>query len=132
MLMNTLVSALPTTTVLSNEAVPSTAVPSNAMLAAAAKASAARPLAVYGPGAVACAGACIGGGYPAGTAGGAGKVTGGYVPEFVETVHPPKARLSATRGSNVQSTVQHNTMTRLIPVLPGGVGPHPAREPKPA
>jgi len=132
MLMNTLASALPTTTVLSNEAVPANAVPSEAMLAAANKASAARPLAVYGPGAAACAGAWIGGGYPAGTAGGVGKVMGGDALGFVEAIKPPKVRYSATNGSNVQSIVQHNTMTRLIPVLPGGVGPHPAREPKPA
>ena len=121
MLKNTLASALP-----------SSDVPSNAMLAAAVKAGAARPLAVSGPGAAACAGSWIGGGYPAGTAGGAGNVTGGYVHGFADAVQPPKARLSATDGGNVQSTVQHNTMTRLIPVLPGGVGPHPAREPKPA
>jgi hypothetical protein len=132
MLMNTLASALPTTTVLSNEAVPSNAVPSKAMLAAAAQAGAARPEAVYGPGAVGCAGTWIGGGYPAGTVGGAGKVTGGYAPAIIDAVQPPKVRFSATNGTNVQSTVQHNTMTRLIPVLPGGVGPHPAREPVPA
>jgi hypothetical protein len=121
MLINTLASALP-----------SSAVPSSAMPVAAAKASAVRPLAVYGPGAAACAGAGIGGGYAAGAEGGAGKVTGGYVPGFVDAVQPPKARFSAIDGGNVQGTVQHNTMTRLIPVLPGGVGPHPAREPEPA
>jgi hypothetical protein len=138
MLINTLASALPpttalpTTAVLSSEAVPVGAVPSDALPAAAAKAAAARPLAGYGPGAVGCAGDWIGGGYPAGPAGAASKVTGGYAPGFVDAVHPPKARFSATNGSNVQSTVQHNTMTRLIPVLPGGVGPHPEREPKPA
>jgi hypothetical protein len=132
MLINTLANALPTPTALSNEAVTSLAVPSNAMLAAAVKASAARPLAVSGPGAVVCAGAWIGGGYPAGAAGGVGKATGGYAQGFVGSAQPQKARFDATNGSNVQSTVQHNTMTRLIPVLPGGVGPHPAREPKPA
>jgi hypothetical protein len=95
MLKNTLASALP-----------SSAVPSNAMLAAAVKAGAARPLAVSGPGAAACASSWIGGGYPAGTAGGAGNVTGGYVHGFVDAVQPPKARLSATNGGNVQSTVQ--------------------------
>jgi hypothetical protein len=118
MLMNTLASALP------SDAVPSNAVPSNAVLATAAQAGAARPLAVSGPGAVVCAGAWIGGG--------AGKATGTYAHGFVDDVRPPKVRFDATVGSNVQSTVQHNTMTRLIPVLPGGVGPHPAREPAPA
>jgi hypothetical protein len=29
------------------------------------------------------------------------------------------------------STKQHNQMTRIFPVAPGGVGPHPAREPDP-
>jgi len=29
------------------------------------------------------------------------------------------------------STKQHNQMTRIYPVAPGGVGPHPAREPVP-
>jgi hypothetical protein len=131
MLMNTLASALPSDAVPSN-AVPSNAVPSNAVLATAAQAGAARPLAVSGPGAVVCAGAWIGGGYPVATGGGAGKATGTYAHGFVDDVRPPKVRFDATVGSNVQSTVQHNTMTRLIPVLPGGVGPHPAREPAPA
>lgn len=127
MLISTLASALPTTTLPSNEAVPSNGVPSNAMLAAAPLASAARPLAVSGPGAVVCAGAWTGGGQSAGTAG-VGKSAGVYAAGFVTVVRPPEARFSVTDGSNVQSTVQHNTMTRLIPVLPGGVGPHPARE----
>jgi hypothetical protein len=126
MLINTLASALPSDAVLSN------AVPSNAMLAAAAQAGAVRPLAVSGPGAAVCAGTWIGGGYPVATGGGADKATGGNAPGFVEDVRPPKVRFDATYGSNVQSTVQHNTMTRLTPVLPGGVGPHPARERAPA
>ncbi|HTZ93206.1 MAG TPA: hypothetical protein VMB74_12485 [Streptosporangiaceae bacterium] len=29
------------------------------------------------------------------------------------------------------SSKQHNQMTRIFPVAPGGVGPHPAREPDP-
>jgi hypothetical protein len=131
MVMNTLANALPIETVLSNEAVPSNAA-SNVLLAAAAQAGAARPLADFGPGAAACAGAWIGGGYAVGTSGGAGNVTGGYVTGIVDAVELPRFRPDATDGSNVQSTVQHNTMTRLIPVLPGGVGPHPAREPAPA
>jgi hypothetical protein len=132
MLINTPASALPTETMRSNEAAPASAVLSNAMLAAASPATAARPLAGFGPGVAACAGAWIGGGYPAGTAGGAGTVTGGHVLGYVGVVKPPKVRFNATSGSNVQSTVQHNTMTRLIPVRSGGVGPHPAREKAPA
>jgi hypothetical protein len=131
MLINTLASALPTTTLPSNEALPCDAAPSNAMFAAAATAGAVRPLAVSGPGAVVCAGAWIGGGYPAGTAG-VGKSIGGHVAGLLNAVRPPEARLNVTDGSKVQSTVQHNTMTRRIPVLPGGVGPHPAREREPA
>ncbi len=131
MVINTLASALPIETVLSNEAVPSNAA-SNDLLAAAAKASAARPLADFGPGAAACAGAWIGGGDVVGTPGGAGNATGGYVLGVVDVVELREFRPDATDGSNVQSTVQHNTMTRLIPVLPGGVGPHPARERAPA
>jgi hypothetical protein len=131
MLITTLASAMPPTTLPSNEALPSNAAPSNAMFAAAVTAGAARPLAVSGPGAVVCAGAWIGGGYPTGAAG-VGKSLGGQVSGLLNAVRPPQARFSATDGSNAQSTVQHNTMTRLIPVLPGGVGPHPAREPEPA
>jgi hypothetical protein len=101
------------------------------MFAAAVTAGVVRPLAVSGPGAVVCAGARIGGGYPAGAAG-VGKSLGGHVLGLLNAVRPPKARFSVTDGSNVQSTVQHNTMTRLIPVLPGGVGPQLAREREPA
>jgi hypothetical protein len=134
MLSNKLAGALPATTARSNGAAPSTAMlpAAVAMLPAAAEASAARPLAGHGPGAAACATAWIAGGYGAGIAGGAGQASGGYAPAFADAVQPPKVRLSATDGSNAQSTVQHNTMTRLIPVQQGGVGPHPAREPEPA
>jgi hypothetical protein len=131
MLITTLASALPTTTLPSNEVMPCNAAPSNAMFAAAVTAGAVRPLADSGPGAVVCAGAWIGGGYPAGTAG-VGEFMGGHARGLLNAVRPPKARFSVTDGSNVQSTVQHNTMTRLIPVLQGGVGPHPARERIPA
>jgi uncharacterized membrane protein len=116
MLINTLRSALPIATVLSGEAVP----------------CAARPSAELGSGAFVRPGAWIGGGSPAGIAGGAGKATGGYAPGVVDPVWPPRNRFAATSGSTVQSTVQHNTMTRLNPNSLGGVGPHPAREPAPA
>ncbi|HUC21406.1 MAG TPA: hypothetical protein VMA73_01740 [Streptosporangiaceae bacterium] len=38
------------------------------------------------------------------------------------------AGLASTRNG---STKQHNQTTRIYPVIPGGVGPHPAREPDP-
>ncbi|MGB6456392.1 MAG: hypothetical protein WBH47_18120 [Streptosporangiaceae bacterium] len=116
MLINTPASALPTATVLSDEA----ALP-----------CAARPSAGFGPGAVVRAGASLGGDYPTGIAGGAGKAAGGYVPGIADVVLIPRIWFSAT-DSTVQSTVQHNTMTRLYPVTRGGVGPHPARERIPA
>ncbi|MGH3303283.1 MAG: hypothetical protein ACRDOK_16695 [Streptosporangiaceae bacterium] len=116
MVINTLASALPTTTGPSNAAAP----------------CAARPLAECGPGDLVRAGGWLGGGDPAGMADAAGKATGGYASGVVDAVRLPRIRFSAIEGSTVQSTVQHSTMTRLNPVTPGGVGPHPAREPAPA
>ncbi len=112
MLMNALPSALPTATALSSEAAPCAAPPS----------------AESRSGAFARAGGWIGGGYPMGIVGGAGQATGGYGPGVVNPVQPPRDPFTAIKGS----TVQHNTMTLLIPVIRGGVGPHPAREPAPA
>jgi hypothetical protein len=109
------INTLPTTTVLSSEAGP----------------CAARPSAETGPGAFARAGAWIGGGYPAGIAGGAGKASGSYLPGVVDPIRRPRIRFAA-KGSTVQSTVQHNTMARLNPNSRGGVGLHPARERPPA
>ena len=34
-------------------------------------------------------------------------------------------------GTGNGSTKQHNQTTRIYPVIPGGLGPHPAREPDP-
>jgi hypothetical protein len=110
------INTLPTTTVLSSEAV----------------LCAARPSADSGPGAFARAGGWIGGGYPTGIAGGAGKVSGSYLPGVVDPIRRPRIRFTASKGSTVQSTVQHNTMARLNPVFRGGVGLHPARERPPA
>ncbi len=98
-----------------------------AVVLACAAQAATRPLAGFGPGAVAGECARIGGGYPAGVAGGAGKASGGYALGFADAIRIPKVRRSA-----VQSTVQHNTMTLPIPVTRGGVGPHPWREHPPA
>jgi hypothetical protein len=109
-----------------------TTLPVATVLSSEAALCAARPSAESGPGAFACATAWIGGGYPAGMAGGVGKVSGRYEPGVVDPVRRPRIRFTATKGSTVQSTVQHNTMTRLNPVSQGGVGPHPAREREPA
>lgn len=106
--------------------------PATAVLSSGAAACAARPSVESGPGAFARAGAWIGGGYPAGVAGGAGKASGGYLPGVVDPIRRPRIRFTATKGSTVQSTVQHNTMARLNPVSGGGVGLHPARERTPA
>ncbi len=103
--------------------------PATAVLSSGA---AARPSAESGPGAFARAGGWIGGGYPAGIAGGAGKVSGIYLPGVVDPIRRPRIRFTATKDSTVQSTVQHNTMARLNPVSQGGVGLHPARERPPA
>jgi hypothetical protein len=103
-----------------------------AVLSSGAAACATRPLAESGQGAFARAGAWIGGGYPAGIAGGAGKASGSYVPGVVDPIRRPRIRFTATNGSTVQSAVQHNTMALLNPVYRGGVGLHPARERTPA
>jgi hypothetical protein len=116
MLINTLASALPATTALPVEAAPCVV----------------RPSAGFGPGADVRAGAWIGGGSPAGIAGDAGKAAGGYALGTADVIRLPRIRFSANASSAVQSTVQHNTMTRLYLVTRGGVGPHPAREPVPA
>jgi hypothetical protein len=113
MLINTLPSAMPTATVLSEVAAP----------------CAAQPSAEVASGAFVRAGAWISGGYPVGIAGGAGKAMGGYALGVVDPVRIPRIRFTAIKGSTVQSTVQHNTMTQLNPKFRGGVGPHPRREP---
>jgi hypothetical protein len=106
--------------------------PTTAVLSSGAAACAARPSAESGSGAFARAGAWIGGGYPAGIAGGAGKASGSYLPGVVDPIRRPRIRFTAIKGSTVRSTVQHNTMARLNPVSQGGVGLHPARERIPA
>ncbi len=109
-----------------------TTLPVGSVLSSQAAPCAARPSAESGPGAFARAGAWIGGGYQAGVAGGAGKVSGRYAPGVVDPIRRPRIRFTATKGSTVQSNVQHNTMARLNQVSLGGVGPHPAREREPA
>ena len=128
MLINTLAGALPTRTALSNDPALSTeTAASDAVLGCAI-----RPLAGFGPGAVVRVNASIDGGCPAGIAGGAGQATGGYALGLADAVRRPRIRFSAADRGTVQSTVQHNTTTLLIPVTRGGVGPHPWREHPPA
>jgi hypothetical protein len=55
----------------------------------------------------------------------AGAVEGGLV-------HTGPAQGSAVKtGSGQRGTTQNFNQTTLIPVIPGGLGPHPAREPEP-
>jgi len=115
-------------------------------LADATQAEAAqRPLAGFGAGAFTCDGARVGygneltatqalprikwaaviseGHVQAGFAGGAYRTS----PILADAALTEVARLSA-----LQAYSQHfNQMTRIRPVTPGGVGPHPAREPDP-
>ena len=107
-----------------------------------------RPLAGFGAGAFACDGARVGSSANQLTAGPAlPRIRGAFA-----AVRPVHARTAdafagAFRGSSVGngtitvgagtastrngSAKQLNQMTRIYPVTPGGLGPHPAREPDP-
>jgi len=109
-----------------------------------------RPLAGSGAGAFACDGARVGSSASQLAAGPASlRVRGGFV--AVRPVHAPDGFASAfqARSGGRSSTIgasadgtgmastssgngkQLNQTTRIYPVIPGGVGPHPAREPEP-
>ncbi|HEY2080206.1 MAG TPA: hypothetical protein VGH53_28090 [Streptosporangiaceae bacterium] len=107
-----------------------------------------RPLAGFGAGAFACDGGRVGSSSSQLTAGPAlPRIRGAFA-----AVRPVHARTAdafagAFRGSSVGngtitvgigtastrngSAKQLNQMTRIYPVAPGGLGPHPAREPEP-
>jgi hypothetical protein len=54
---------------------------------------------------------------------------GGYPTDLAQI---STAQISTVQISTAQvSTKQFKQMTRINPVVPGGVGPHPAREPEP-
>ena len=112
-----------------------------------------RPLAGFGTGAFACDGAWVGSSASQLVAGPAlPRIRGAFA--AVRPVHARTADAfggafrarSVGRGSAIivstlggggmagirnGSTKQHNQTTRIYPVIPGGLGPHPAREPDP-
>ena len=111
-----------------------------------------RPLAGFGTGAFACDGAWVGSSASQLVAGPAlPRIRGAFA--AVRPVHARTAdafggafrarsvgRSSAIIAGNLGggmtgtrngSTKQHNQTTRIYPVIPGGLGPHPAREPDP-
>lgn len=135
---------------------PATAVPGSAAAEVDAAQAAMRPLAGFGAGAFTCDGAFVGSGanglaasralprIPGAVAATSsaraqahGRGRGGY---RLGTVGTSTARKSTVRTSNVHgstvgtsgvATQQFDLMARINPVTPGGLGPHPAREPEP-
>ena len=142
MLNITLAEVTPGNTVLTNTVLTSTVAEVHAAQAAM------RPLAGFGAGAFACDGARVGSSANQLAAGPAlPRIRGAFA-----AVRPVHARTAddfdgAFRGSTVGngaitvgggtasttsgSAKQLNQMTRIYPVIPGGLGPHPAREPEP-
>ncbi len=87
--------------------------------------AATRPLAGYGAGALLCGGVL------------AGSVAGGVVAMHVRPRLPWAAAdagsASGRSGSQSAIRTQFEHKTQIIdPVAPGGLGPHPVREPEPA
>jgi hypothetical protein len=111
-----------------------------------------RPLAGFGAGAFACDGAWVGSSASQLVAGPAlPRIRGAFAagrPVHARTadafggafrarsVGGGSALIASTHGVGMASTrsgstKQHNQTTRIYPVIPGGLGPHPAREPDP-
>jgi hypothetical protein len=103
-----------------------------------------RPLAGFGAGAFCCDGVWVGSTLPAETvpAAGAAKGTGLTaalaLPRVKRSVaaisqgYAPAGVSGAVSPAGTQAkTEQFEHLTRINPVVPGGVGPHPAREPEP-
>jgi hypothetical protein len=99
-----------------------------------------RPLAGSGSGAFTCDGAWEGSSASRRTAGQAlPRIRGSFAVVPHVQARTADAFGSGYQGSTVRigalgiggSTKQHNQMTLIFPVAPGGVGPHPAREPDP-
>jgi hypothetical protein len=140
---------------------PATATLGSAAAEADAAQAAMRPLAGFGAGAFTCDGALVGsgaselaaslalprirGGVAATSPAGAhahGRGRGAYQPGTVgissvrtstvrsSTVRTSTVGISSVGTSNV-STQQFDLMARISPAFPGGLGPHPAREPEP-
>jgi len=94
-----------------------------------------RPLAGFGTGAFTCDGAWVGSGADE-------MATGLALPRIRQAAaakrsgHALAGVVGADQKTSLVSTgelgTEHvNLMTRINPVTPGGVGPHPAREPEP-
>ena len=71
---------------------------------------------------------------PAGVAGTqgyaqAGSASGAYPTSFTQVSNVLAGAVKF--GSGLSDATQHFNQTTLIPVIPGGLGPHPAREPDP-
>jgi hypothetical protein len=89
--------------------------------------AATRPLAGLGAGAFTCAGTWAGSGLTAVTAGKAGAAGTANQTKFADIVQVDSVQ------REIHKSITHNSIqtARLYPVTPGGVGPHPAREPVP-
>ena len=129
--------------VTSGNAVPTNTVLTNAVARVVAAEAAMRPLAGFGAGAFMCDGAWVGST--------ANKLAAGptlrRIPDAFAAVRLVHVRTADAFGSGFQgrtvgiggstastrngSVKQLNHMTRVYPVIPGGLGPHPAREPDP-
>jgi hypothetical protein len=146
-----LAEVTPGSTVTTSTAMTSTVLTSPVAEVRAAQA-AMRPLAGFGAGAFACDGAWVGSSASQLVAGPAlPRIRGAF-----DDVRPVHARTADALGGGFQarsvgrgsaiiagtpgggmastrngSTKQHNQTTRIYPAIPGGLGPHPAREPDP-
>ena len=129
-----------TSPVLTN-AVLTNAVLANTVAEVHAAQAAMRPLAGFGAGAFACDGAWVGSSANQLAAGPAlPRVRGAFVAARPVHARTADAFGGAFRRSSVGigmastrngSAKQLNQTTRIYPVTPGGLGPHPAREPDP-
>jgi hypothetical protein len=143
-------NAVSTGPVLTNTVLTSTVL-ANTVAEVYAAQAAMRPLAGFGAGAFACDGAQVGSSANQLTAGPAlPRIRGAFA--AVRPVHARTADdfggafrgstvgngaitvgggTASTRNGSAKQLNQLNQMTRIYPVTPGGLGPHPAREPDP-
>jgi hypothetical protein len=90
-----------------------------------------RPLAGFGAGAFACDGAWVGlSGHQLAAGSALPRIRSGFA--GIRPVHFGASNVgTGTVSTGTVSTKQLNQMTRIYPVAPGGMGPHPPREPDP-
>ena len=110
---------------------PATVTPGNAVADVDAAQAAMRPLAGFGAGAFACGGTWVGSSaYQTEAA-----LALPRIRRVFAAISLGHAQTGAPVGGGYEvslaSTKQSDQMTRISPVTPGGVGPHPAREPDP-